>query len=140
MGIGNRANGSAHAPTTLQEKPRAAIPGWRSPSAKEHVGHPAHDGWARRCLRGRREPPNNGKASSGACKLASITGQGGKAAPVLVSSNAPLAEKKNDWQQQHEGKSPWPAPCKGYRGGWRRQPDHRRASRGGGKKLVPFAG
>jgi hypothetical protein len=40
-----------------------------------------------------------------ACKTASITGQGGKAAPVLVSSNALLAEKQNKYQRQQERKA-----------------------------------
>jgi len=36
--------------------------------------------------------------------LASITGQGGEAAPVLVSSNALSAEKQSEYQGQQERK------------------------------------
>src|SRR6516164_542119 len=105
MGIGNRANGSAHAPTRLQEEPRAprapcyrishgqtavkasaAIPGWSSPSAKERLGDPANDVWARGFLSGRRGPPNNGKPTSGTRMqdLASISGQGWRGRSSLV--------------------------------------------------------
>src|SRR5262244_1196245 len=40
-----------------------------------------------------------------ACKTSKHYGQGGKAAPVLVSSNALLAEKQNKYQRQQERKA-----------------------------------